>query len=149
MLPTKEEKKEAIGWAKLAIIAVVLGTVAIVAIKIFLFPVAVMNTAANSAKGVIDKTLDSSNVIHKYEWFHDVNASRDARLGQIKAHHTLLADEADKKERSRLNMEVAAMQQSCRDLSTQYNANSEKVNVSIFKGSSLPASLNINDCEVK
>lgn len=133
-------------WAGVAIALLVVGGVAL---KVLLFPAMIVNTAADSAKGVIDKTLDSSNVIHKYEWFHDVNANRDSRLNQIKAHLSILSDETDKKERSRLSMELAAMQQSCRDLSTRYNANSEKVNVSIFKGSTLPATLNINDCEVE
>lgn len=149
MLLTKEEKKAAIGWLKLSVIAVIIISVVVVALKIFLFPVAILNTATNSTKGVINKTLDSSNVIHKYEWFHDVNAAVESRLGQIRAHSVVLVNETDKKERSRLNMELAAMQQICRDLTVQYNANSEKVNVSIFKGSSLPTALNINNCEVK
>jgi len=146
---TKEERKKGLSWGWWVGVAIALFVVVVVAFKVLLFPAMVVNTAANSAKGVIDKTLDSNNVIHKYEWFHDVNAQRDSRLNQIKAHSGLLSDETDKKERSRLSMELAAMQQSCRDLSTQYNANSEKVNVSIFKGSSLPAILNINDCEAK
>lgn len=146
---TKEERREGfhyIWWAVIFITFIfLLGTAA----KIFLFPAAVLNTAANSAKGVIDKTLDSNNVIVKYEWFHDANAQRDSRINQIKAHSDILAGTTDAKEKTMLLAERAAMQQSCRDLTTSYNANSQKVNVSIFKGNSLPVTLNITDCEVQ
>ena len=95
---------------------------------------------------VIDKTLETNNVIQSYEWFYDVNASYDARLNQVNQYKQMLADELDKDERYRIRTEVAAMQQTCRKLATKYNANSEKMNKSIFKGWALPDTLSLNNC---
>jgi len=95
---------------------------------------------------LISKTADTTNVIHNYEWFHDVDAAIQAKKGQLSTHVSLLKD-ADAGERSRLNMEVAAIRQSCRDLVTKYNANSEKINRGIFKGTSLPELHNVNVCD--
>lgn len=106
-----------------------------------------LGSAATAPARVVTKTMQTDNIIASYEWFHDVNAQYEARRKQIKAHANLVAAETDAKERSRLNIELSAMQQSCRDLATKYNANSEKVNKSVFKGDSLPVALQINSCE--
>lgn len=116
-------------------------------LKVVLFPVNVANTAINSATGVIEKTLDSNNVIANYEWFYDVNAKYESRVNQIKGHKTMLQTEEDKQERSRINMELAAMRQSCRDLVTMYDANTEKANRSLFKSKGLPETLILSTCE--
>ena len=101
-----------------------------------------------SAPGrVIKETLKTDNIIESYEWFYDVNASFVARSGQVAQFKTLLNDEEDKQEKRNLRVEMAAMQQSCRELTTKYNANSEKMNKSIFKGWSLPDILNTEECE--
>lgn len=97
---------------------------------------------------VVNRTFGTDNIIASYEWFYDVNAQYEARRGQIAGHEKLIAPEQDKQERSRLNIELAAMRQSCRDLATKYNANSEKANKSLFKSRNLPESLSINNCEV-
>lgn len=96
---------------------------------------------------VLNKTLDTNNVIHKYEWFHDVYTQQGARVNQIIQFKGFLYGEEDKNEKQRLRMEMAAQQMSCRDLVAKYNANSEKMNVSIFKGWSLPDRLEESDCE--
>lgn len=108
----------------------------------------VVNVATKPAQ-LVNKTLDTNNIIHNYEWFYDVDAAYRAKLGQITVHKSLAAQETVPAERSRLQMELAAMQQSCRELVTKYNANSEKVNRSLFKSNNLPETLDINRCEVK
>lgn len=107
----------------------------------------VLGTAASAPGRVVNKTLGTDNIISSYEWFYDTNAQFDARRGQIKAHAALAKTEEDAKERSRLNIELGAMRQSCRDLATKYNANSEKANKSIFKSRGLPETLQLNECE--
>lgn len=107
----------------------------------------VISSVASAPGRVVNKTLQTENILSSYEWFYDTNAQFDSRKGQVKAHAGLLAGEQDAKERSRLNIELGAMRQSCRDLVTKYNANSEKANKSIFKSRGLPETLNLNECE--
>lgn len=133
------------GWTALAMLVL---SIALLAIKLVLFPVNVAHKAVNSAAGVANKTLDSNNVIANYEWFYDTSAQFGARVGQIRAHMELVNDESDAKERSRLSIELSAMRQSCRDMASKYNANSEKMNRSLFKAKSLPETLSLNQCEV-
>ena len=106
----------------------------------------VFSTAATAPGRVINKTLETNNIIQSYEWFYDVNAAYIARLNQVNQYKTMMSEESDRDERYRLRTELAAMQQTCRDLATKYNANSEKVNKSIFKGWSLPEALSHTNC---
>jgi hypothetical protein len=96
---------------------------------------------------IVSKTLDADNVISNYEWFHDANGNYLARVSQIKQFKALSTGEADPQERSRLRIEMAAIEQSCRDLSRRYNANAAKMNRGIFRERSLPDQLNSGDCE--
>lgn len=96
---------------------------------------------------VISKTFDADNVIAKYEWFYDSYGNWQAKTSQVRQFKGLLAGETDKQEQSRLRVEMAAIQQSCRDLTRRYNANAEKANQSIFMGRGVPPSLNPGDCE--
>lgn len=107
----------------------------------------VFGTVATAPGRMVNKTLQTDNIISSYEWFYDVNAQYEARRAQIAGHAKLLAGEQDKQERARLNMELAAMRQSCRDLATKFNANSVKANKSLFKSHNLPESLPITACE--
>lgn len=102
---------------------------------------------ASTPQRVINKAFDTDNVIHKYEWFHDVYTLYGARKNQVMQFKKFLGSEEDKYEKQRLRMEMAAQQQSCRDLAAKYNANSEKMNVSIFKGWTLPDRLSTQECE--
>ena len=106
----------------------------------------VFNDASQPMK-VISKTLDADNIIHKYEWFHDVYTHQQARVNQITQFKGFLADETNSTEKRRLRMEMAAQQQSCRTLVAKYNANSEKIHVSLFKGDTLPQELLPASCE--
>jgi hypothetical protein len=96
---------------------------------------------------IVSKTLDADNVINNYEWFHDANGNYLARVAQIKQFKALATAEPDPQEKSRLRIDMAAIQQSCRDLSRRYNANAAKMNRGIFRERSLPDQLNSGDCE--
>lgn len=106
------------------------------------------SSVVSAPSRVINKTLETNNIINNYNWFYDNNAAFIAKVGQIKVHANYLKDEADKNERFTLRTELSAMRQICRKLATKYNANSEKLTTSVFKGWSLPQTLSINSCEV-
>ena len=115
--------------------------------KLVLFPATVANLVVNSATGVIAKTVDASNVLSSYEWFFDTRAQFDARAGQIRTHHQLADAELIPEEHRRLNLELSAMRQSCRELASRYNANSVKANKALFKDRELPTTLPLTTCE--
>ena len=96
---------------------------------------------ASTPTRVLNKTLETNNVIQSYEWFHDVNGQIQSRIGQIKGQKTLIGQDPA------VRMELTAMQQSCRDLVTKYNANSSKANKAPFKDNGLPEKFDISICE--
>ena len=138
--PTSTDFKSVMKWGLFIITA---GFLLFGALHVF----GVIGKAASAPGRVINKTLGTDNIITSYEWFYDTNAQFDSRRSQVKAHAGLVAAETDAKERQRLNVELAAMRQSCRDLATKYNANSEKANKAIFKSNGLPDTLQLNTCE--
>ena len=97
---------------------------------------------------VLNKTLQTSNVIQSYEWYFDTKASYDARVSQIRQFEGWLSAETNPDEQRRLRTEVSAMQQSCREMSAIYTANSSKLNKQFFKSKELPFTLNAKDCEI-
>lgn len=108
-----------------------------------------VGTAANVATAparVINKTLETNNIISNYEWYWDAYGQYQSRQGQIRQFKGMLGDSAGE-ERNRVRIELAAIQQSCRDLVTRYNVNSEKTNKSIFKGREAPEKLELQTCE--
>jgi hypothetical protein len=124
---------------------------------LFLVPVVVISlvfggvfTSVVTAPGrVINKTLETDNIIHNYEWFHDTSRAFGARVNQIASHKRAMAtvDAADHAELNRYRIEIEGMRQSCRDMAARYNANASKVNRSIFMGTSVPPVLIIETCD--
>lgn len=96
---------------------------------------------------VINKTLNTNNIIFNYERFFDINANFKSKVAQIKQYKSLYESEINPAEKNMLRTEMAAMQQSCRDLANSYNADSAKLNKSIFKSNDLPVELNSTECE--
>lgn len=106
----------------------------------------VFNLLSQPAR-IVTKTFDADNVITKYEWFYDAHGNLQARVAQVRQFKDLTAKETDPSERNRLRIEMAAIQQSCRDLARRYNANAQKANQSIFMGSGVPSSFDAGQCE--
>lgn len=106
-----------------------------------------LGSVATAPGRVITKTLDTNNIISSYEFFHDANNQAKARVAQIAGHKAILKDTIDSAEKSRLRIELSAIQQGCRDLVGKYNANATKTNKSIFMGREAPESLNPAICE--
>ena len=93
--------------------------------------------------------MDADNIIYNYEWFHDYNAQYKSRINQISGQKGMIKDVGDLNttEKIRLNQELQAIRQSCRDIVTRYNANATKTNRSIFMGKEAPEKLDITTCE--
>lgn len=119
----------------------------LIALPIAFSAYSTFSSAVSAPSRVINKTLQTDNIIFNYERFFDVNANFTSRVAQIKQYKEFLATETDPSEKIRLRTEMAAMQQSCRELATKYNADSQKMNRSLFKDKDLPYTLNTTDCE--
>ena len=105
----------------------------------------VIHLASQPAR-IVSKTFDADNIIHNYEWFHDAHGNYKARSAQVAQFKKLIVDESDTKEKSRLRIDLAAMQQSCRELAQRYNANADKANRAIFMRG-VPSNLSAGACE--
>lgn len=119
---------------------------------LFVLPVAcgaysIYSSVVSAPGRVVGKTLQTNNILTNYELFHDESKQFDARTAQIGEHRGFLATETDPAERTRLRMEMAAQQQSCRELVADYNANSLKLNRQLFKDRGLPPVLDAARCE--
>jgi len=97
--------------------------------------------------GVAERTFDADNMIHNYEWFYDTYNAVEAKRPLIETHKSYLAEETDPDEKFRLRMELTGMQQSCRNMVADYNANASKANVSIFQGRDVPGRLSLTVCD--
>ncbi len=110
----------------------------------------VLRLGGMGACGVVDRTLDADNIIFNYEQFYDVSEKFKAKAHDLATHNELVATakgEGDKDELRRLRMELAALKSACRSMASEYNADSQKLNRSIFKSNDLPHTLPISDCE--
>ena len=127
--------------------AILIGAVILIGVPIGCSYLGVLNKAATAPARVINKTLETDNIIFNYEYFFDMNAAFTSRSAQVKQYKDLYATETDKDEKIQLRTEMSAMQQSCRELATKYNANSLKLNRGLFKDKKLPYQLEIKECE--
>jgi hypothetical protein len=104
-----------------------------------------VNSAATAPSRVINKTLETDNIIYSYEWFFNTNAQYTARAAQISEYKAFT--DTDPEERARLRMELSAVKQSCRELANNYNANGMKLNRTFFRSKNLPETLDVEICE--
>lgn len=141
--------KRVIKWYLIGAAALVAVGIGAFALRVLMAPVAIASNALTQAGRVINKTIDADNVLHNYEWFFDTSTQIKARVQQIGVHSELFRTEKEPSERSRLRIEMVAMQQSCRDMAAKYNANAAKANRSIFRSNDTPESIEVSTCEVK
>lgn len=126
---------------------VALWTAGIIALPIALSAYSTFSTVVSAPSRVVNKTLQTDNIIFNYERFFDINANYKARTSQIKQYKGFFETETNPAEKTQLRTEMAAMQQSCRDLANEYNADSQKMNRSLFKDKDLPYELSTSECE--
>lgn len=119
-----------------------------------LFAVGLIGNAASTASSVatapgrvIQRTMETDNIITKYEYFHDAYGAFKSRAAQIRDSKEFLKSVNDPAEQNRLRIELSAQKQSCREIVNRYNANATKTNVSIFMGREAPAALDPASCE--
>ena len=106
--------------------------------------------ACSVADGLADRVTDPDKILHDYEWFHTAHERVGSRVAQVDATERMLMDNTGMippDEQTRLRVELMGQQQSCRELVADYNANAQKMTVGVFKGWSLPDSLNPSVCE--
>lgn len=96
---------------------------------------------------LLGKVTDNDRILNTYEWFHTANTEFVSRVAQIKTQKQNLETETESKERNYLRTELSGQQQICRDLVAKYNAKSANITLGIYKGTSLPQSLNMKECE--
>lgn len=126
---------------------VALWTAGIIALPVAFAAYSTFSSVVTAPSRVVNKTLQTNNIIFNYERFFDMNANFTSRVAQIKQYKEFFDTETNSVEKINLRTEMAAMQQSCRELATKYNADSEKLNRSLFKDKDLPYTLNIAECE--
>lgn len=119
-----------------------------IAIAVILAPTAaIMIGIISKPAALVSKATDTTKMLQNYEWFYEASNNFTARSAQVRQFKSLLASETEKSEQSRLRIDLAAVQQSCRDLVAKYEAQSGKLHVGYLKSKSLPESLNAKDCE--
>lgn len=106
--------------------------------------------AREQAHQVMEKTLDSDNIILNYEYFKDQHRAILAMDQKIKIAQDALDkfekdagprkdwDLRDKEEHSRLTANVTGTMNMKKDMVAQYNANASKTNKNIFMGKDVP-----------
>lgn len=123
-----------------------IGAAALIGLPLAFGAYSTFSSVATAPSRVINKTLETNNIITNYEAFIDIKNNFDARMDQIKTYQTVVEATTDSSEKSRLIVELSAMKQSCRELAARYNANSSKMNRNIFKANNLPETLSIEEC---
>jgi hypothetical protein len=132
-----------------------------VLIKVLFFPAHVANKAVDTATGVVDQTLDADNAIANYEQFKDLYNGAKAQAQNIKNAEKSIEDlkalygdpstwTKDVREEYaflKQNMDGYLMQY--QSIVKEYNANSSKVNRSLFKDKDLPAELPLDYKELQ
>lgn len=126
---------------------ILIGVGLLIAVPVGLNAIGVFNSVATAPGRVINKTLETNNIIFNYERFFNVNANYKSRVAQIEEYRPLIAGETDPAEKARLRTELSAMKQSCRELANGYNADAGKMNRSLFRDRDLPEQLDVAACE--
>lgn len=110
-------------------------------------------TISDSANGVIDKTLNSDNVIYNYEYFKQayqdiktldkqiIDAQQASQTFDQQFKNRKDMDRDDKQESDRLHAIVLGLQQQRQNEASTYNARAQMTNRDIFKDHDLPNSL--------
>lgn len=128
-------------------VKVILAVLALLVLPVACGVYSVWSSATTAPARVVNKTLETNNILHNYEYFKDAYQAYQAKLPQITERAGYLAAETDADEKYRLRIELSAVQQSCRELAAEYNSNSSKLNRNLFKDRSLPHELSLAACE--
>ena len=143
-----KEIKQEIKWSFKKIFWWVLGCILLLG-AIF-WALDIVLTPAQTAKDVIQKTLDADNVLENYEWYKSQYNDCEAINIKIRQADKSVErfeknagprdnwDYMDKDEHSRLTSIADGLRYQREDLESKYNARSQMLNRNIFKSSDLP-----------
>lgn len=123
------------------------------AIRVALFPVFAANKAIDAAEEVVEIVADGDRIVYSYEWFHrqfedilanerqfrNAERSRSDWLSSMPARSEW--DIFDKQEGDRLRSIVLSLENHREELIGDYNAKSKMVTRQIFKGKTLPETI--------
>lgn len=102
---------------------------------------------ASTPARVIERTVQTDNVIDSYNAFYTLKARYDARTQDIRNYTEVMAQETDPDQLRIQRLNIVAMKTACRDLVTRYNASSERLTSSWFRDQRLPQTLDMEGCE--
>lgn len=130
--------------------------------KLVLFPAHVANKAIDTAKGVVDQTLNANNALFNYENFKDLyNGAKaqamnivdvEKQIDELKVTYGEDAKEWPKDVRGDyafLKQNIEGFKMQYQSLVKQYNSDSTKLNRNLFKDKGLPSELPLNYLELQ
>lgn len=109
-----------------------------------------LNTAgyiATAPARVAANTFSTQNIINSYDGFFHLKAAYESRIQSIELYKTQAQDEPDLNEQRTMKSNLNAMRTVCLNTVNTYNANSEKLNSSLFKDWKLPQYLEPESCK--
>ena len=132
----------------LIVLVVILVPLIFMGLRALLFPVRAIDTAIDTAYGVLEETMDAENAIYNYEWFkqtaEDIQALHNKEIiaqNVIDKHlETMDNSREDKNELARLRSVKTGISMMLEDVMADYNARSKMVNRAIFKDN-LPSNM--------
>lgn len=113
---------------------------------IILSTLGVFGSVATAPGRVVADTMRTENIINSYNGFYRLQQRYQSRLGDIENQKSLMAEETDEAQQRINRTNLLAMRSACRDLTTTYNANAERLTSSLFRDWRLPQSLNVETC---
>lgn len=122
------------------------GILVLFGIGLFFHFLSTASSVATAPGRVIQRTMETDNIIATYERFHDRWKGYEARVAQLRETQRYYEAETDPKERSRIRVDPSAQRQSCREIASAYNADSAKTNREIFRGRTAPVELDMAAC---
>jgi len=146
-------------WFIIALVAIsVLGFVG----KIILFPAKVAQNAADTAYGVVDKTLNADNALFNYENFHNMYQGAKQQVVNIKNNEKSLnslketfGEDTSKwskdtrQEYYHIKQTIDGYKMQYESIVSRYNADSQKFNRNLFKDKDLPYELPLDYNQLK
>lgn len=121
-----------------------------IALKIFLFPVHVIDSVGNTAYDAVSKTINADNAIYNYEWFksryEEIQATKNQLVNTRESLDSFLASAwerkmwtfEDKIEHSRLNTVYLGQKNYLESIIAEYNARGKMANRAMFSDGILP-----------
>lgn len=133
-------------------VLLIVGVIVLIPMLIMLWGI---GTALNTTQEIVEKTVDVDNVIYNYEWFKETwediqalekkieNAEMNLNTFKENAGEPKDWNYSISEEINRLNGICLGLRNQRADVIAKYNARSKMANRNIFKGKSLPLSIDI------